>query len=101
MPNLRLEISSPGLDRPIKTVSDHNRFAGLEASLKLRVAYAGRKNYVGVLQGLIRGEADSVDAKLGLQIKNADGTDAVLEFALSEVDKARLVPVVDFKGRKS
>ncbi len=97
----RLEVSSPGLDRPVKTVADHIRFMGLEANVKLRVAHAGRKNYVGVLQGLISGDADSVDAKLGLLIKNSDGSEAMLEFSLAEVEKTRLVPVVDFKGRKS
>ena len=97
----RLEVSSPGLDRPVKTVADHIRFAGLEANVKLRVAHAGRKNYVGVLQGLISGDADSIDAKLGLLLKNADGSEAMFEFTLAEVEKTRLVPVVDFKGRKS
>ena len=97
----RLEVSSPGLDRPVKTVADHVRFMGLEANVKLRVAHAGRKNYVGVLQGLISGDADSVDAKLGLLIKNTDGSEAMFEFTLAEVEKTRLVPVVDFKGRKS
>jgi ribosome maturation factor RimP len=97
----RLEVSSPGLDRPVKTVADHIRFAGLEANVKLRVALAGRKNYTGVLQGLVSGEADSPDAKLGLVFEAADGSKAMLEFTLAEVDKTRLVPVIDFKGRKS
>ena len=97
----RLEISSPGLDRPVKTVADHIRFAGLEANVKLRVALSGRKNYVGVLQGLVSGDADSVDAKLGLLFEAPDGNKAMLEFTLAEVEKTRLVPVVDFKGRKS
>ena len=95
----RLEVSSPGLDRPVKTVADHIRFAGLEANVKLRVAHAGRKNYVGVLQGLISGDADSVDAKLGLLIKNQDGSEAMFEFTLAEVEKTRLVPVVVFLRR--
>jgi ribosome maturation factor RimP len=97
----RLEVSSPGLDRPVKTVADHIRFAGLEANVKLRVALAGRKNYVGILQGLVSGDANSVDAKLGLLFEAADGNEAMLEFTLAEVDKTRLVPVIDFKGRKS
>ena len=84
-----------------KTAWDHIRFAGLEANVKLRVALAGRKNYTGVLQGLVSGEADSPDAKLGLVFEAADGSKAMLEFTLAEVDKTRLVPVIDFKGRKS
>jgi ribosome maturation factor RimP len=50
---------------------------------------------------LISGNADSADAQLGLLIKNPDGTEAMFEFTLAEVEKTRLVPVVDFKGRKS
>ena len=56
---------------------------------------------MGVLQGLVSGDADSVDAKLGLLFEASDGNKAMLEFTLAEVEKTRLVPVVDFKGRKS
>jgi len=97
----RLEVSSPGLDRPVKTVADYIRFVGLQANVKLRVAHAGRKNYTGILQGLVSGDPESVDAKLGLLFEAANGEEAMLEFTLAEVEKTRLVPVVDFKGRKS
>ena len=52
VPYERLEVSSPGLDRPVKIAADFIRFAGLEIDLKLRVAVSGRKNFRGVLQGL-------------------------------------------------
>jgi ribosome maturation factor RimP len=48
----RLEISSPGLDRPLKKASDFVRFAGESAKLKLRVALQGQRNFVGVLRGV-------------------------------------------------
>jgi ribosome maturation factor RimP len=54
-----------------------------------------------VLQGLLSGELDSPDAKFGLVFEAADGQPSQLEFSLAEVDKTRLVPVIDFKGRKS
>jgi ribosome maturation factor RimP len=101
VPYERLEVSSPGLDRPIRTVHDFVRFAGYEADIKLRVAFGGRKNFTGVLQGLVKGTEDSVDAVLGLAFESAEKQTAILEFTLAELDKARLVPVVDFKGRKS
>lgn len=101
VPYERLEVSSPGLDRPIKTVKEFVRFAGFEATIKLRVAFGGRKNFTGILQGLVKGTEDSVDAVLGLAFESASGETAILEFTLAELDKARLVPVVDFKGRKS
>jgi len=101
VPYERLEVSSPGLDRPIKSADDFVRFAGLEIELKLRVAVSGRKNFKGVLQGLKSGSRNSPDAKFSLLFKASDGSPAELEFGLSEVEKARLVPVIDFKGRKS
>ena len=76
----RLEVSSPGLDRVIKKPADFVRFAGQRAKLKLRFAVEGRKNFLGVLQGV-------------------DGDDVVLErdgathrFALTGIEKARLDP---------
>ena len=77
----RLEISSPGLDRPLKKVVDFVRFRGQQAQLKLRVPLNGRKNFVGVL-----GELQ--DGVLQLDV---EGSPVAIE--LSNLDKARLVPV--------
>jgi ribosome maturation factor RimP len=101
VPYERLEVSSPGLDRPVKTAVEFIRFAGLEIDLKLRVAVSGRKNFRGVLQGLKSGSVDSPDARFSLLFEASDGSTAELEFSLAEVEKARLVPVIDFKGKKS
>lgn len=92
----RLEISSPGLDRPVRTLADFARFAGHECTVKLRVATPGagnRKTYTGILRG-VEGET------VGLEFDGKDGP-AVLEFTLAELDKARLVPKVDFRSRKA
>ena len=92
----RLEISSPGLDRPVRTLADFARFAGHECTVKLRVPMPGtanRKTFTGILRGV---EGD----KVGLEIENKDGS-ALLEFTLAELDKARLVPQVDFRSRKA
>jgi len=77
----RLEISSPGLDRPIKKLADFVRFRGQKVQLKLRVPMGGRKNFVGVL-------GDVQDEVLQLDV---DGSPVAIE--LSNLDKARLVPV--------
>jgi ribosome maturation factor RimP len=45
----RLEVSSPGLDRPLKREADFARFEGAEVSLRLREPLSGRRNFVGVL----------------------------------------------------
>ncbi|OGS81167.1 MAG: ribosome maturation factor RimP [Gallionellales bacterium GWA2_55_18] len=76
----RLEVSSPGLDRPLKKEADFVRFAGEKAQLKLRMPLAGRKNFAGVIGGV----GDGI-----LQL-NVDGSQVAIE--LSNVDKARLVP---------
>ena len=45
-----LEVSSPGLDRPLKKPADWDRFAGSEVDLTLRTPFQGRKRWRGVLQ---------------------------------------------------
>jgi ribosome maturation factor RimP len=92
----RLEISSPGLDRPVRTLADFERFAGHECTVKLHVAMPGaanRKTFTGIL---VAPEGD----KIGLEFEGKDGL-ALLEFTLAELDKARLVPQVDFRSRKA
>ena len=93
-----------GLQEPDKEILQfeaQEQIADMEVDLKLRVAVGSRKNFRGVLQGLLSGELNSPDAKFGLVFEGADGQPSQLEFSLAEVDKTRLVPVIDFKGRKS
>lgn len=45
----RLEVSSPGLDRPLNREADYQRFIGHEVALRLRVPLSGRRNFSGVL----------------------------------------------------
>ena len=92
----RLEVSSPGLDRPLKKLADYVRFAGQEAVVKLRIPMpqaANRKSFQGVLHAP-EGET------LKLEFEGKEGP-AMLEFTLADVDKARLVPKVDFRSRKA
>lgn len=76
----RLEISSPGLDRPLKKEADFVRFAGHKAQLKLRMPIAGRKNFIGVIGALENG-------LLQLDVEGSQ-----VEIDLANLDKARLVP---------
>lgn len=92
----RLEISSPGLDRPLKKHADYVRFVGHEAVVKLRMPMPGaanRKSFQGILH---EPEGDT----LKLEFEGKDGP-AMLDFTLADVDKARLVPKVDFRSRKA
>ena len=76
----RLEVSSPGLDRPLKKERDFVRFAGQKARVRLRVAMDGQRNFVGVL-----GEVNT-----GRVTLLVEGKTVVLD--LANLDKARLAP---------
>jgi ribosome maturation factor RimP len=51
-----LEISSPGIDRPLVRPEDYDRFSGFEARIELTEPFAGRKRYRGRLLGTADGE---------------------------------------------
>lgn len=76
----RLEVSSPGLDRPLKKAADFARFAGEDAQFKLRVALGNQRNFVGTILG-------EQDGRVRFRVGAED-----LEFALDNIEKARLVP---------
>ncbi|MGH8687302.1 MAG: ribosome maturation factor RimP [Burkholderiales bacterium] len=77
----QLEVSSPGLDRPLRRAADFARFAGRTVDVKMRAADPqGRRRYVGRLQG-----ADETTATV-----EVDGTAVALP--LDGVERARLVP---------
>ncbi|HEV8645342.1 MAG TPA: ribosome maturation factor RimP [Burkholderiales bacterium] len=76
----RLEISSPGLDRPLKRSKDFERFSGEQVQLKLRIPVNGRKQLAGILQN-VREDGFQLDV---------DGE--LLTIAFADIDKARLVP---------
>ena len=78
----RLEISSPGLDRPLRKASDFERFEGLEATVRLRRPLGGRKNFEGVITvegdgrfGLVLADAQAA-AGSGKGAKGARGAKA-------------------------
>jgi ribosome maturation factor RimP len=76
----RLEVSSPGLDRPLVKPADFVRFAGSKATIKLRLPQEGRKKFVGRIVALTDGV---------LQLEMETG---VVALAMDDVESARLVP---------
>ena len=77
----RLEVSSPGLDRPLCKPADFTRFAGRKVDVKMRTRdESGRKRFTG----LLRGEAG------GVATVEVEGREVALR--LDEIDRARLVP---------
>jgi ribosome maturation factor RimP len=91
----RLEVSSPGLDRPLKREADYARFAGLAIDLTLKLPMQGRKKFKGVL-----GARDG-GWRLAMEPASKGAPEQALDFVFDEVREARLVPVIDFKGRKA
>ena len=96
----RLEVSSPGLDRPLRSEADFERFAGQAVSVTLKLAFKGRKAWQGVLTRAEPAGGDAPPAGWSLVFKDGKA-EQVLGFRFDEVREARLVPVVDFKGRKN
>jgi ribosome maturation factor RimP len=78
----RLEVSSPGLDRPLKRIEDFQRFAGREASVKLKLPRDGRRRFEGRLAGV-------EDGKIVIDVEGQRQ-----RLAIDEIDRARLVPDV-------
>lgn len=76
----RLEVSSPGLDRVLKTAAHFRRFAGHAAELRLRVPVGNRRRFTGVLRGA-SDEAVEIEVDGGL-----------MSFPYANLEKARLVP---------
>ena len=70
-----LEVSSPGLDRPLMRIGDYDRFAGYEARVETRRLIDGRKRFRGRLNG-VRGDAIVIDARETHQMQ-AIGADEV------------------------
>src|SRR2546426_4231665 len=78
----RLEVSSPGLDRPLKRIADYERFTGREASVKLKLPRDGRRRFEGRLLGV-------EDGRIVLEVEGQRQ-----HLAFEDIDRARLVPDV-------
>ena|SRR3990167_5155879 len=84
-----LEVSSPGLDRPLVQKIDFERFAGSLIKLELKTPHNGSRRFKGILMGV---DGDNVKIEL-------DPQKEVAEFAYSDIQKARLIP--DYETSKS
>ena len=113
----RLEVSSPGIDRPLRTERDFERFEGELVDLTLKAPLgavasgqvaANRKKFRGALERAAPGTGwqitwrDEPPVKPGQKVskKKEPVPLQVLGLQLDELKEARLAPVVDFKGRR-
>ncbi len=112
----RLEVSSPGMDRPLRGARDFARFTGAMAKVQVFSPDGGRRRLRGQLLGIVPAEAGAMPAQAGPRVrmlllpeappppargarrprprKAEPGT--TIEFALAEVEKARLAPEWEF-----
>lgn len=75
-----LEVSSPGLDRPLFTKEHFERFTGSRVKIKLRAPQEGRRNFVGVIKAI---NGDDIEVVVD---------DETYRLAIANIDKANLVP---------
>jgi len=75
-----LEVSSPGLDRPLVREKDFERFSGKAAKIRTRVPMEGQRNFRGRILGVTNGRV-SLDIEPGRQV----------EIAIADMEKANLV----------
>jgi ribosome maturation factor RimP len=121
----RLEVSSPGLDRPLRKAADFERFAGSEVAIRLKRPLEGRRNFEGVLEiepdgryalQLVESQASASRGRAGPRpaparpgaarrrspqaakpgAAPAESVVRKLVFVLDEIDRAHLVPTVEF-----
>lgn len=115
----RLEISSPGIDRPLRHVQDFERFVGHVIDLTLKApmgaaaggqVHASRKKFRGTLEKVTAADgaagwqivwSDAPPVKPGQKVskKRVPPPLQALGFTLDELREARLAPIVSFKGR--
>lgn len=84
----RLEVSSPGLDRPLVKAADFVRFAGQRVQVRLHAPLDGRKRFIGLLLGLEN------------EVLKLDMDGAQVDIPLMEVDSARLAPELEGVTRR-
>jgi ribosome maturation factor RimP len=82
-----LEVSSPGIDRPLTKPEHFRRFLGREVKVRTAEAIAGRRNFTGTL-------TDADDEGVSLE---ADGAD--IRIPLARIRRSNLIP--DFGGREA
>lgn len=108
----RLEVGSPGTDRPLRRARDFVRFVGERVEIKLRAPFEGRKVFSGTLaqpdaeapaEGAAPADAGGKVGQgaevFGIEFEDKAGEVQVLRFTLDEIERAKLDPVLNFRGK--
>ena len=83
-----LEVSSPGIDRPLRTLEHFQRFAGEKAHLVLSRSFGSRSKYTGKLAGV---DGDAV-------LLEIDGMTEAIPYNI--IKKAHIIATIDFNAKK-
>ena len=96
----RLEVSSPGVDRPLKTPAHFARFVGEEVAISLKLPFQGRKKYSGILCYPQNGQQDADPAQIeagqawGLVLRSAEAVKPLSKTAAKKLAKDQAKGVV-------
>ncbi|MGW8195514.1 MAG: ribosome maturation factor RimP [Desulforhopalus sp.] len=74
-----LEVSSPGLERPLRSVDDFQRYLGKKARVRVHESIDGGKVFEGIIEDLVDGQ---------IHLRLADG--GLIQFSFEQINKARL-----------
>jgi ribosome maturation factor RimP len=103
----RLEVSSPGLDRPLKTLQDFTRFLGAEVRVRLNTLVEERKRFDAIVEAVVADKItftllDESESKAGAKVKTAKRSNSKskpvvgevirITVALGDIEKAKLIP---------
>lgn len=83
LPPYRLEVSSPGINRPLGKLSDFERFKGRRAKIRMVTAVGGQKNFTGTLAGV-------TDQRVRLLVG-----EETLDLNINDIARARLVDQIN------
>lgn len=79
-----LEMSSPGLDRPLFTLEHYEQFTGSKVKLRLHVGIDGRRKYTGVIKGV-------EDEQVVIAVLENDAEKEIIRIPLQNIEKANLL----------
>jgi ribosome maturation factor RimP len=113
----RLEVGSPGIDRPLRRELDYIRFEGQVVDITLRAPIGATGTEVAANRKKFRGALERADDGVGWRVVWSDAPEPkpgqrvskkrvapplqALNFSLDDVQQARLAPIVNFKGRQA
>jgi ribosome maturation factor RimP len=96
----RLEVGSPGVDRPLRTKADFVRFVGERIEVKFREPIEGQRVFKGILRVSGEQTEPGLNDQFEVESQVKKGEVQRTPFTVADVERAKLDPLLDFKGKK-